>query len=46
MKLKMAYVRMLPDATEADINWSMLEEEVTKLFKKTPNYSTLSGNYQ
>ena len=34
----------IPDELE-DMNWAVLETEVQQYFKKTPHFSTLSGNY-
>lgn len=34
------------DITSETPNWSLLESQVTKCFKRTPHYTTLLGFYQ
>lgn len=41
----MKYLQERSEDDEQSANWSLLESQVTKLFKRIPDYGTLLGLY-
>lgn len=41
--LQLQYTRQLPDELLENSDWSVLETEVTRSFKRVPEYTTLLG---